>query len=148
MPLLLIVIVVALVEIAVLVEVGRVIGSGWTLLLVLASAAAGVLLIRYQGMAMLRRAVDSLNRQELPLKAGLDGICLALAGLLFVIPGFVTDLFAFLLLLPPVRAGLWRALTKHLGKFVRMRRPASADVIEGDFRRIDPGRKIDHSREP
>jgi UPF0716 protein FxsA len=148
MPLFLLLIVLLLVEIAAFIEVGQLIGSGWTLLLVLASAAIGILLIRYQGLAMLRRAVDSLNRRELPLKAGFDGICLAIAGLLFVIPGFVTDLFGFLLVVPPVRGGLWRLLTKRFAKFVRVRQPDSPDVIEGDYRRIEPNRGIDRSGEP
>ena len=148
MRLFLILIVVALIEIAAFVEVARLIGVGWTLMLVLASGAAGVLLIRYQGVVTLRRAVDSLNRREFPLKAGFDGICLALAGLLFVIPGFVTDLFAFLLLLPPVRASMWGVLSRRLAKFARARPSGSPDVIEGDYRRIEPGGKIDHSREP
>ena len=130
----------SLIEIAVFALVGDLIGVGATLLLVIASAIIGVLLIRYQGVAMVRRAVDSLNRREVPLKAAFDGIAVALGGVLFVMPGFVTDVLGLVLVLPPVRAALWRLLTTQLARFVRVRPAQPSDVIEGDYRRVEPER--------
>lgn len=90
-------------EIAVFIEVGGKIGLGWTLAIVIATAIAGSTLLRLQGLATLRRAQESLARNELPLREVFDGMCLVFAGALLLTPGFVTDTVGGLLFLPPVR---------------------------------------------
>ena len=90
-------------EIAVFIEVGGRIGLAWTLVIVVATAIAGSALLRLQGLATLRRAQESLARNELPLREVFDGMCLVFAGALLLTPGFVTDTVGGLLFLPPVR---------------------------------------------
>lgn len=95
-----------LVEIAGFVIVGREVGVLNTLALIVLTGIAGVLLLRRQGVDTLRRAQARLDRGEPPVREALDGIFVALGGLLLIIPGFVTDALGILLLLPPVRAWL------------------------------------------
>ncbi|KAA5607554.1 FxsA family protein [Roseospira marina] len=95
---------VPLLEIAVFIQVGDVVGLGWTLGLVILTAVIGTMLLRAQGVATLNRARASLGRGEVPMREVFDGACLLVGGALLLTPGFVTDSLGFLLLLPPVRA--------------------------------------------
>lgn len=92
-----------LLEIAVFIQVGGVIGLGATLVLVVLTAIAGTLMLRAQGLSTLGRARASLDRGEVPVRAVFDGACLLVGGALLLTPGFVTDILGFLLLLPPFR---------------------------------------------
>lgn len=97
---------VPLIEIAVFIQVGGILGLWPTIALVLLTAVAGTALLRAQGLATLRRAQSSLERGEAPLREVFDGACLLIAGVLLLTPGFVTDAAGLILFLPPVRAGL------------------------------------------
>ncbi len=97
-----------LIELYVLIEVGSGIGGLPTILLCLATAAIGGLLIRWQGLRTLIDAQRRLRRGELPADHGLHGLLLALAGLLLFTPGFITDTVGFLLLVPGFRRWLIR----------------------------------------
>lgn len=95
-------------EIAVFIQVGSRIGVGPTLLLVLASAVFGIWLVRAQGFAASTRVQAMIARGESPALGMLEGVALLAAGVLLVIPGFVTDVVAFVLLIPPLRRGIIR----------------------------------------
>ncbi|GAB4511904.1 MAG: hypothetical protein Tsb0026_15370 [Sulfuricaulis sp.] len=95
-------------EIAVFIQVGSRIGVGMTLLLVLASAVFGIWLVRTQGLAAATRVQAVMAQGESPALGMLEGLALLAAGVLLLIPGFVTDLAAFALLIPPLRRGIIR----------------------------------------
>ena len=105
---------VPLVEIAVFIKVGGIIGLGWTLACVVLTAVIGTALLRQQGLATLQRAQDSMARNEMPLRELFDGACLLVAGVLLLTPGFVTDAAGALLLLPPIREVLRQFLARRL----------------------------------
>ncbi len=98
--------VVPLVEIYFLIKVGDVIGAGWTIFAVVATAVIGASLLRIQGASTLLRAQLSLSKGALPAMEMMEGFALALSGVLLLTPGFFTDTFGFLLLIPPVRRWL------------------------------------------
>ena len=81
-----------------------------------------------------------MARGEVPAAAILDGLVLVVAGVLMVTPGFVTDLFAFLLLLPPLRRAIGVLMASRLMLRVQARaapggaRPSGPQVLEGDYR--------------
>jgi UPF0716 protein FxsA len=146
MPFLLLLLVIPLLEVAAFIAVGREIGIVATLLLLLAAGAAGTLLLRVQGLTTLMRARTRLAAGEPPVAEAFDGICLALAGVLLVLPGFLSDLMALLLLLPPVRRWLRgrvaaRAVAAGAG---RARRYGNVTVIEGDW--VETGRPPEPDR--
>ncbi|MFM2045003.1 MAG: hypothetical protein RLY86_3579 [Pseudomonadota bacterium] len=97
-----------LAEIAGFAYVGQELGVLNTLGLVLASMVLGILLVRHRGLETLRRAQQRIARGEPPVREAFDGVFLVLAGILLIIPGFVTDVLALLLLLPPVRNLVFR----------------------------------------
>jgi len=108
MMMILFLLVVPVAEIAVFVQVGSRIGAGTTVLLVIASAVAGIWLVRQQGFATATRVQAMIARGESPALGMLEGLALLAAGVLLIIPGFLTDIAAFVLLIPPLRQGIIR----------------------------------------
>ncbi|KGM30240.1 FxsA family protein, partial [Inquilinus limosus] len=107
MPLLaLLLLVPVLAEITVFIVVGRWIGVLATLLLFIAIGVIGTLLLKRQGMRALREMQAALARGEPPAEPVAHAALLVLAGLLLIFPGFLSDLMALPLLLPPVRRAL------------------------------------------
>ena len=112
--LLLLFIVVPIAELAVIIAVGREIGVGPTVLLLLASAVLGSVLARSQGRTAWRRFSEALQSGRPPAREVLDGALVLFGSALLLTPGFLTDLFGILLLLPPSRAVARRVLVKRL----------------------------------
>ncbi len=106
--------VVPIAEIYLLIQVGQVIGAGWTVLLVVLTAVIGVALLKQQGLSTLQRAQQKLNANELPAHEILEGMGLLVAGALLLTPGFFTDTVGFLLLFPPTRIRLVRAIASRM----------------------------------
>lgn len=94
---------VPLAELYLLIEVGRGIGGLSTIALCLLTAAIGGILVRMQGMQALMQARASFERGEVSSEPVIHGILLALAGLLLFLPGLITDVAGFLLLIPALR---------------------------------------------
>lgn len=127
---------VPLLEIYVLIQVGRVIGAGSTIVLVILTALAGSWLLRMQGLRTIARVQEALARGELPAEELLGGLVLVLTSVLLLTPGFVTDLVGFVVLIPAVR----QALARRLGQVLVGRRrpwpaaPSGPRTLEGHFR--------------
>src|SRR5436305_14755489 len=113
MPLALLVafVVVPLVELYVLIQVGQAIGVIPTLLLLLADAVLGTWLFRNQGRKTWAAFRLALVERRLPTAEVADGALVVLGGALLLTPGFVTDVFGVLCLVPVTRALLRKALT-------------------------------------
>ncbi|MGP1256914.1 MAG: FxsA family protein [Kiloniellales bacterium] len=105
---------VPLVEIAVFIQIGGLIGLWPTLAVVVATAVAGTWLLRLQGIATLNRARQQMDRGAMPARELFDGLCLVFAGALLLTPGFVTDAVGLLLFVPAVRDALRRAAASRL----------------------------------
>jgi UPF0716 protein FxsA len=99
---------VPLVEIAVLIQVGQWLGVLDTIGLLLLISLLGVWLVKREGAGTLRRIREELSYGRMPTDGLIDGGLLMTAGVLLLVPGFVTDFFGLLLLLPPVRSGARR----------------------------------------
>jgi len=106
--------VVPLVELALLVWIGRQTSLWFTLGLVVATGLAGAWLARYQGFRCWRRVQQDLVAGALPADALVDGLMILLAGALLITPGVLTDLLGFALLLPPFRRLLRGYLKRRL----------------------------------
>ena len=107
MPLLLFIIV-PLVELYFIIVIGGAIGAIWTVLLVVITAVIGVNLLRVQGMSTLTRAQRNMAQGQIPAMEMMEGIALAVAGVLLITPGFITDTIGFLCLIPASRQAIIR----------------------------------------
>lgn len=131
-----------LVEIAVFVQVVDWIGVLDALALMVAISVCGAWLVKRQGVGALARMRAELDDGRVPTGPMTDGGLLAVAGMLLLIPGFVTDALGLVLLVPPVRAGVRGRLGRRFHRRVtRVRRghaPDYLDVDEAERRRSDP----------
>jgi UPF0716 protein FxsA len=112
--LLLLFIVVPIVEIYVLIQVGKVIGGWTTILLILLTSALGAYLAKTQGRITWQRMQMELSMGRPPGDSLLDGISVLIGGMLLLTPGFVTDAMGLLLLLPITREPIKRVLRRWL----------------------------------
>ena len=137
-------IVVPLIEIALFIKVGGLIGLWPTLAIVLATAFAGSWLIRQQGaraLAEVARAMPELRDPSGPMA---HGALLVLAGALLLSPGFFTDTVGLLLLIPQVRQRIIRFLGARVRVaqfgpgFPRRGNGLDDDYIDADYDVIDP----------
>ena len=123
-----------LVEIWIIIQVGSLIGGGWTLLAIVATAAIGLALIRRQGLGVLLRARQRIEKDEAPIAEMMEGVLLALSGLMLLIPGFITDCVGFFLLTP-----LRTRMVERLSLRVQVRRTQhrsssqAGSIYEGEF---------------
>ncbi|MCP2167529.1 FxsA family protein [Goodfellowiella coeruleoviolacea] len=124
MPLLVALLVAVAAEIAVLVAVGSAVGLLPTLALLILASVAGSWLLRRQGARTLRDLDQAVRAGQPPGPHLVDGTILAAAGLLVLLPGFLSDALALLLLIPPVRTRAGRWLVARLT--ARARRQAAA----------------------
>ena len=147
-----------LAEIAVFIEVGGCLGLWPTLALIVLTAVLGTWIIRLQGLGLLRRAQEQLDRGVPPVSEVFSGLCLLVAGALLLTPGFITDTLGAILLVPPVRALLYRLVRERLTVYAVQRggsgrhrgEPAGAGrarVIEGEFQEVEPAALADDDEE-
>lgn len=130
---------VPLIEIALFIQIGGWIGLWPTLGIVVATAIAGTVLVRQQGVRAIAELRGSINALRDPTEPLANGAMILIAGALLLTPGFFTDAVGFALLLPPVRAAAYRWLRAR----VRVERfdygergsatRARPDVIDGEF---------------
>lgn len=129
-----------LLEIAVFIQVGGILGIWPTIAATIATALAGSILLRAQGLAALGRARAQMDRGELPAREMFEGVCLVLAGALLLVPGFVTDAIGLLLFFPPFRELLRLLIARHLAtKAARGEARVFVDGVEVDPRRGGAG---------
>lgn len=150
MPILALFILLPLVEIGLFVTVGAWLTLWPTLLLVAASALLGVSVLRRQGMAL--EVSAALNTMRDPARPLADGALTMLAGVLLVVPGFLTSAVGLLLLASPIRRAIITSFGRHMrGATVVMRgatglarRRTDTQTIEGEFHEIEPGKRPTH----
>lgn len=131
-----------LIEIALFVTLGGWLGLWITLAIVLGTAVAGIMLMRWRGLRAVADLRAQVRNMRNPLPDMADQAIFMLAGMLLILPGFLTDILGLLLLLPPVRSALIvlaaQRVVVHGGPGARGARPrGQEDVIDGEFTPID-----------
>jgi UPF0716 protein FxsA len=97
-------IVVPLAELAVIIQVGQLIGIPATIAILLADSILGGVLMRAQGRAAWRRFNEAMQAGRVPHREALDGALVIFGGALLLTPGFLSDVLGLLFLIPPTRA--------------------------------------------
>jgi len=105
-----------LAELYVLIEVGSEIGGMSTIALCLLTAVIGGALVRIQGLQTLLQARRAMLAGETPAVHALHGLALAMAGLMLLTPGFITDIIGFLMLIPALRTAMFRYLLPYMNR--------------------------------
>jgi UPF0716 protein FxsA len=114
-------IVAPLAELAVIVQVAGTVGVLNTVGLLIAVSIVGAWLAKRQGLVTLRRIQAATARGEVPNRELADGALILLAGALMIAPGFISDVVALLLLIPPLRAVVRRVMVRSLAERGRAR---------------------------
>jgi UPF0716 protein FxsA len=108
--------VVPLAELYVIIQVGQAFGALNTIALLILISAAGAWLVKREGMSVWKRFQRQIEAGAVPGKEIADGVMILFAGALLMSPGFLTDVLAIALLLPPVRAVIRGVLMKQAAK--------------------------------
>lgn len=90
-------------ELIVIIKVGQAIGAINTVFLLIATGLIGAFLARLQGFLVLQKIQDNLDKGIMPAEEMLDGLLIFCGGILLMIPGFITDVFGIILLVPFLR---------------------------------------------
>ena len=107
-------------ELYVLLQVGHAIGVVNTLALLIIVSAIGAWLAKREGLGVIRRMQRSIEAGRVPGTELVDGFLILLAAALMLTPGFLTDIVAIFLLLPPVRAVVRRELRRRVARRIEI----------------------------
>jgi UPF0716 protein FxsA len=135
-----------LAELFVIIEVAQAIGVLYTFVLLLAGIPLGTWALRSQGAAVWRRMSRAVETGSPPGRHVVDGALVVAGGTLLIIPGFITDLFGLLLLLPPSRALIRTLVVRNfssrfvVGATTFTRRPSSTYDADSTAVDVEPRR--------
>lgn len=135
---------VPLIEIALFIQLGGLIGLWYTLLVVILTAILGTWLVRAQGAMALSELRGSFQKLDDPSRPLAHGAMILFAGALLLTPGFFTDAVGFLLLFPPFRVAVYNYIRARvqvqsftIGQPPRDQSQNSApDIIDGEFQEL------------
>ena len=116
------------IEIYLIIKVGGVIGALNAILLIFFTAITGVYFAKIAGLSTLKSGFNQLVKNEIPVYEIISGAVLAFAALLLIIPGFLTDIVGFLLIIPITRKFFIKFISSKFNK-----KKSNKDIIEGSF---------------
>lgn len=112
--LLIIFIFVPLVELYILIKVGKILGTGNTILIVILTGILGATFAKSQGIGIISKIRNSLNQMKIPENELIQGLMILAGGIMLITPGFLTDLLGFSLILPFTRKFYTSLLISYL----------------------------------
>ena len=123
-----------LIEIYLMIKVGGTIGAFNTIFLIFFTAIAGIYFAKLEGLNTIRSGFNQLIKNEIPIYEIISGAALAFAAILLIIPGFLTDLVGFLLIIPITRKFFIKSLTSKFHKKSNEDiKKSNEDIIEGNI---------------
>ncbi len=108
-----------IIELFLLIELGKMIGTWNTIFIVVVTGVVGAMLAKSQGLSVLRKIQVDIANGIMPADPLFDGALVLVGGVLLVTPGIITDLLGFLLLIPLTRAGVKKVLKKWFKQKLR-----------------------------
>ena len=120
-----------LIEIYLMIKVGGAIGAFNTIFLIFFTAITGIFFARLEGLNAIRSGFNQIVKNKLPIYEIISGAALAFAALLLIIPGFLTDIIGFLLIIPITRKIFIRIISSKFNK-----KKVNKDFIEGEVEEI------------
>ena len=137
---LLAIILIPIIEIYLLIKIGSQIGALTTILLIFTTAIIGIYYAKYEGLNTLKAGFAQLNNNQVPTYEMLSGAAIAMAAVLLIIPGFLTDLIGFSLIFPLSR----KFIFDNIFKKFKQKQNIKNNFIDGEFEDIedDNDRKV------
>ena len=126
----LMIIFIPIIEIYLFIKIGSQIGAISTISLILFTAILGVFYARYEGFNTLRSAISQLVKNEIPFYEIISGAAIAMAALLLILPGFLTDFIGLLIIFPPTRKLFFKKITSNYPQ-------KKKNFIDGEYEDID-----------
>ena len=127
------IILVPIIEIYLFIKIGSQIGAFSTISLIFITAIIGIYYARYEGLNTLRSGFSQLIKNEAPTYEIISGAAIALAALLLIIPGFLTDIIGFTLIFPVTRKIFFGKISE---KF-KTKEQSKKNYIDGEFEDIE-----------
>ena len=124
------IIAIPIIEILLFIKLGESIGAINTILLIIFTAVVGVYFARIQGIRTIKSGFLNLYENELPIYEIFSGASIAIAAIFLIIPGFFTDTFGFLLLIPFTRKLLLSLIIKKSERSRNNDETIEAEVID------------------
>ena len=118
-----------LIEIYLMIKVGSAIGAFNTIFLIFFTAITGIFFARLEGLNAIRSGFNQLIKNKIPIYEIISGATLAFAALLLIIPGFITDFFGFLLIIPFTRKFFIQIIASKFNN----KKVNNKNIIEGSF---------------
>lgn len=128
--LLILILAIPVMEIIVLIKIGGYIGALNTVLLIFTTAIIGIYFARLQGLSTLRAGIKNIYENKTPMYELFSGASIAIAAVLLIIPGFLTDVLGFTLLIPLTRNLIIKMVIKK-NNFKKEQN--NNDVIDGEI---------------
>ena len=130
---LLAVILIPIMEIYLFIKIGSQIGAINTIILIFLTAIIGVYYAKYEGINTLKSGISQIIKNQIPAHELLSGAAIAIAAVLLIVPGFATDIFGFLLIMPITR----KLIISKINKKFEKTNTKKNDFIEGEFEDIE-----------
>ena len=127
------IILVPIIEIYLLIKIGSQIGALTTIFLIFTTAIVGIYYAKYEGLNTLKSGFLQLSKNETPAYEVISGAAIALAALLLIIPGFLTDVLGFLLIFPVSRKFIFSFFKNK----INYKKKQNNNFIDGDYEDIE-----------
>tara|TARA_Y100000590_G_scaffold463245_1_gene629544 strand:- start:2436 stop:2867 length:432 start_codon:yes stop_codon:yes gene_type:complete len=129
-PVILFIIGIPLIEIYLMIKVGGFIGAFNTIFLIFFTAITGIYFAKLEGLNTLRSGFTQIVKNEVPIYEIISGAAIAFAAFLLIIPGFLTDVVGFLLIIPITRKFFINIISSKIKK---KQSTSEENVIEGSI---------------
>jgi len=134
-------ILIPIIEISLFIEIGSIIGSFYTIILIFVTAIVGVFFVRQQGISTFQKLTSQLQNLETPVQTMFEGLVILISGILLITPGFFTDALGFLGLIPFSRIIFIKLVASYILSRYGKRGNQNENTIEGEFIDIDEEEK-------
>ncbi len=134
-------ILIPIIEISLFIEIGSIIGSFYTIILIFITAIVGVFFVRQQGISAFQKLTFQLQNLETPVQTMFEGLVILISGILLITPGFFTDALGFLGLIPFTRIIFIKLVASYILSRYGKQSNQNKNTIEGEFIDIDEEEK-------
>jgi UPF0716 protein FxsA len=119
-------IIIPAVELYILLLSGKTIGVGYTFLLIIATGVIGAYVAKKQGIKAFREVSDNVKNYQAPAEQAINGLCIFAGSVFVILPGFISDILGFLLLIGPTRNILFKPL---IYKWIRKKMKSGQVIV-------------------